>query len=139
MSNEQDREPGREGVTVERDHPQTRKGESDARGSAEWNENVIDPDEAGGARDQAGGARQPEARTRESDRANELSQEERDAISQHAHGGRSIGDSVGSGAGSDIGSGTGEDTGGLGGGAQGAGEHPGATASPGGSGRSSSG
>ena len=41
-------------ISIERDHPQTRKGESDARGSAQWNEDVIDPEEVP-ERMQAGG------------------------------------------------------------------------------------
>ena len=36
-------ETDRDGQTVERDHPQTRKGEDDARGSANWNEDVVLP------------------------------------------------------------------------------------------------
>ena len=32
-------------VKTERDHPQTRKGESDARGSSKWREDVVPPDE----------------------------------------------------------------------------------------------
>lgn len=31
-------------VKVERNHPQTRKGEEDARGSAEWNDDVVKPE-----------------------------------------------------------------------------------------------
>jgi hypothetical protein len=30
-------------VMVERDHPQTRKGEPDARGSSKWREDVVLP------------------------------------------------------------------------------------------------
>ena len=40
-----DQDRDRDGVKIERDHPQTRKGEEDARGSAEWNEDVIDPED----------------------------------------------------------------------------------------------
>ena len=54
MTNDNDHGEGRDGVTVERDHPQTRKGESDARGSAEWNEDVIDPDDTGKRKEQRG-------------------------------------------------------------------------------------
>ena len=38
-----------DGIKVERDHPQTRKGEEDARGSAEWNEDVVKPERERGA------------------------------------------------------------------------------------------
>lgn len=124
----------RDGTTVERDHPQTRKGESDARGSAEWNEDVVKPeaDEERSARDAAAATA---GATEEGAEQPQLDEGDQEAIRRHAHGGRSMGDAIGSGAGVGARSGTGGDTGDVGGGGQGAGNHPGGTATPGGSGR----
>jgi hypothetical protein len=46
-------------VMVERDHPQTRKGEPDARGSSEWREDVIPPsdNQSGEQRDEGSDGR----------------------------------------------------------------------------------
>lgn len=140
-----------DGKMIERDHPQTRKGEPDARGSAEWNEDVVKPEEAReerGDRDDAesgdGGGEVPSAGGEGPGASgvgprDQLSPQEQEAVSRHARGFRTIGDSVGGGAGLDQGSGTPGDTGELGGGGQGAGNNPSGSADPGGSGRSSTG
>ena len=42
----------RDGKMIEEDHPQTRHAEPNARGSSEWNEDVIPPaDKDGGRKD----------------------------------------------------------------------------------------
>lgn len=48
MTNDE-RERDNDDIKVERDHPQTRKGEEDARGSAEWNEDVVKPERERGS------------------------------------------------------------------------------------------
>ena len=128
------------GVTIERDHPQTRKGEDDARGSAQWNEDVVKPEEAREQRGDrandgspAGGGDAPD--TAGVGPRDQLTPDEEAAVSRHAQGGPTIGDSIGGDAGMDKGSGTPGDSGDLGGGAQGAGNSPGGASSPGGNGR----
>lgn len=131
-------------VKVERDHPQTRKAEDDARGSARWNDDVVAPeglDEREGEQDRSGRDGNDEVRGQaaESSGDAQLTDEDAAAVRRDANCFPTMGDAAGSGAGIDQGSGTAPDTGGLGGGGQGAGNNPGGTASPGGSGRSSTG
>jgi hypothetical protein len=43
MSDDSRKDDKHDDVMIERDHPQTRKGEPDARGSSEWREDVVPP------------------------------------------------------------------------------------------------
>lgn len=50
------RKDGHDDVMVERNHPQTRKGEPDARGSSEWRDDVVPPEgERDGGKDSIDG------------------------------------------------------------------------------------
>ena len=100
--------------TQSRDHPQTIKGEGDARGS-----DAPAVDESGAS---AGGGGAGTSTTSSSEQASplgdaqsQLSEGDAEAVRRHA-GGRTMGDSIGSSAGLDVGSGTPGDKGDLGGG-----------------------
>jgi hypothetical protein len=67
-------------VMVERDHPQTRKGEPDARGSSEWREDVVPP----GGEKSDDGAR--EGSTHVSELAEEAEKTRRQALGDKASG-----------------------------------------------------
>ena len=113
----------RDGIKVERDHPQTRKGEPDARGSAAYRDDVV-PAEGEEERDREAGSDQLDAGDGEQSDAGadaELSQDEAEAVRRHGQGFRTMGDAVGGGAGLDVGSGTSADKGDLGGGGSGGG------------------
>jgi hypothetical protein len=121
-------------VMIERDHPQTRKGEPDARGSAEWREDVVDPENSGERSEEqrAEQGDQPIWKTGEEEDAREhaLNAEKRgsgetetvaeladeaEAVRKQAVGARTGGEALGSGAGRNVGSGTPGDKGDLGG------------------------
>jgi hypothetical protein len=107
-----------------RDHPQTIKGEGDARGSdapaigggAEaGGEDQAATDESGASAG-GGAASSSEQASPLGDAHSQLSEGDAEAVRRHAGGGRSLGDSIGSSAGLEVGSGTPGDTGDLGGG-----------------------
>ena len=116
-----------------RDHPQTIRGEGDARGSdapsvgfdddeeeddaaGESGASVSAGGDGGGTADSAGRTEQREQASPIGGAQSQLSEGDAEAVRRHAGGGHSIGDAIGSSAGLDTGSGTPGDKGDFGGG-----------------------